>query len=131
MKKLLAPLFALFIFAASGARAQNILRLDPRFDALIPGDAKLEKIDADHVWVEGPAWDRKNNRLLFSDIPRNAIYQWQEGKGASIFMQPSGYYGAAHFDGREPGSNGLAFDAQGRLTICEHGERRVSRVESD
>ena len=31
----------------------------------------------------------------------------------------------------EPGSNGLTVDAQGRLTLCEHGDRRVARLEKN
>jgi gluconolactonase len=131
MKRILISIVSLQILCVLGASAQNIARHDPRFDALIPPGAALEKIDADHVWVEGPVWDRKNQWLLFSDIPRNAIYKWQEGKGAAIFMQPSGYTGSAPFLGKEPGSNGLTFDAQGRLTLCEHGDRRVARLEAD
>jgi gluconolactonase len=131
MKKTLALFFVFQISAAFCARAQTIARHDPRFDKLIPPGAVLEKLDANHEWVEGPVWDKKNQRLLFSDIPRNAIYEWREGKAAAIFMQPSGYTGSAKFEGREPGSNGLTFDAQGRLTLCEHGDRRVARLEAD
>ena len=57
--------------------------------------------------------------------------QWSEDKGVSRFLESSGYSGAAPFTGKEPGSNGLTFDLQGRLTICQHGDRRVSRREAD
>jgi gluconolactonase len=43
--------------------------------------------------------------LLFSDIPRNAVFQWKEGRGISLFLQPSGYTGNTYY-GLEPGSNG-------------------------
>jgi gluconolactonase len=63
---------------------------------------------------------------LFSDVPRNTIYEWREGmKEAQVFMKPSGYTGVAAY-GREGGSNGLAFDAKGQLVLCEHGDRRLS-----
>jgi gluconolactonase len=91
----------------------------------------LEKIADGFTWVEGPVWDGQTGSLLFSDIPANAVYRWQEGKGASQFLKPSGYSGATPFTGREPGSNGLAFDPQGRLVLCQHGDRRIVRVEPD
>jgi gluconolactonase len=109
----------------------EIIRLDPRFDKLVPQEARVEKIADGFAWVEGPVWNRKENSLLFSDIPNNAILKWQEGNGTSLFLKPSGYSGAAPFAGKEPGSNGLAFDSQGRLIFCEHGDRRISRLESD
>ena len=109
----------------------RIVRLDPRLDALLPGGAALESVATGHRWVEGPAWDRAHGALLYSDIPANAVYRWQRGSGVRRFLEPSGYSGAAPFTGREPGSNGLTFDAAGRLVLCEHGDRRITRLEAD
>jgi gluconolactonase len=106
-------------------------RLDPRFDQLVPSDAVLEKIAEGFNWVEGPVWDRKGGYLLFSDIPQNAVFKWQEGKGVSLFLKPSGYTGPVPFEGMEPGSNGLAFDSRGRLILCQHGDRRIAVVNQD
>lgn len=106
----------------------NIARLDPRFDELVPVEAKLEKVADGFMWVEGPLWNRQEGYLLFSDIPNNAVMKWQEGKAASLFLKPSGYTGKEPFTGREPGSNGLAYDPQGRLVMCEHGDRRIARL---
>ena len=105
--------------------------LDPRFDALIAPGTKVDKIADDLEWSEGPLWDVKRKTLLFSDIPRNVVMQWNADKGVSRFLESSGYTGAAPFTGREPGSNGLTFDALGRLTLCQHGDRRISRREAD
>src|SRR6185503_14451272 len=113
------------------AGAEKIVRLDPRFDKLVPRDAQLEKIAEGHKWVEGPVWNRKEGYLLFSDIPNNSVFKWKQGEGATLFLKPSGYTGAAVFEGREPGSNGLTYDLQGRLVMAEHGDRRVTRVEAD
>jgi gluconolactonase len=104
---------------------------DARFDALVPADTKIEKIADDLEWSEGPLWDAERKTLLFSDIPRNVVMQWNDDKGVSRYLEKSGYSGAAPFTGREPGSNGLTFDLQGRLTLCQHGDRRVSRREAD
>ena len=109
----------------------EIVRLDPRLDHIVPRGARVEKLADGFAWVEGPVWDRKSGHLLFSDIPNNSVFRWQEGKGTSLFLKPSGYTGQEPFAGREPGSNGLTFDRQGRLVLCEHGDRRISRLEPD
>jgi gluconolactonase len=105
--------------------------LDPRFNALLPADTKIEKIADDLKWSEGPIWVAKRKALYFSDIPRNVVMQWNAEKGVSVFLERSGYTGAAPFTGREPGSNGLTLDGRGRLTLCQHGDRRVARREED
>ncbi len=109
----------------------KIVRLDPRLDRLLPQDAAVGKVADGFAWVEGPVWNRREGCLLFSDIPNNSVFKWQEGQGVTLFLKPSGYTGAAPFAGREPGSNGLTFDSQGRLVLCEHGDRRITRLEAD
>jgi gluconolactonase len=109
---------------------RSIERLDPRFDKLIAKDAKLETLSGGYAWTEGPVWVNKDGGyLLFSDIPNNRIMKWQDGK-ASVFMKPSGYDGDRK-DLKEPGSNGLLLDSEGRLILMEHGNRRVARLEKD
>jgi gluconolactonase len=107
----------------------EFVRLDRRFDKLVPLNVKIEKIAGGHKWVEGPVWNRKESYLLFSDIPKNSVYKWQTAKGESLFLKPSGYTGKTPFDGLEPGSNGLAYDPEGRLVLAQHGDRRVARLE--
>jgi gluconolactonase len=108
-----------------------VVRLDPRFDQLVPANAVLEKIADNHGWAEGPVWVRDGGYLLFSDVVRNAIYRWKPGEGETVFLRPSGYTGAAPFAGKEPGSNGLAIDPVGRVVFCQHGDRGISRREPD
>jgi len=109
----------------------DIIRLDPRFDKLVPLNVNVERIVSGRTWVEGPVWNRKDGYLLFSDIPTNSIIKWQEGKGTSVFFKPSGYTGKTPYEGPEPGSNGLAFDPAGRLVSAEHGDRRIGRLEAN
>ena len=118
----------------------RIVSHDPRFDRLVPPDVRIETIATGFHWVEGPVWipppaldpaREHDGALLFSDIPANAVIEWREQHGTRVFLQPSGYSGAAPFEGREPGSNGLALDAAGRLVLCEHGNRRITRLERD
>jgi gluconolactonase len=104
--------------------------VDERLRELIRADTRVEKIADGFTWLEGPAWDPREEALLFSDIPANAIHQWSEGEGTSLFLTPSGYTGSEAFEGREPGSNGLLFDAAGRLVVCQHGDRRIARMQA-
>ena len=117
--------------STANSSTAKVVRLDPGFDTLVPRDATLEKVADGFAWVEGPVWNRTGSYLLFSDIPNNSVFTWQEQAGVSLFLKPSGYTGSAPFTGREPGSNGLAFDSGGRLVLCEHGDRRIARLESD
>ena len=109
----------------------KIIRLDPAFDRIVPQNAVLEKVADGFAWVEGPVWNRAEGYLLFSDIPNNAVMKWTAQTGVSVFLKPSGYTGATPFTGIEPGSNGLTYDRDGRLVLCEHGDRRVSRLEKN
>jgi gluconolactonase len=108
----------------------TIERIDPRFDKIVPLGAHVARIAVGFDWSEGPVWDRAGKFLLFSDVPLNTVYKWQEGKGVNVFLKPSGYTGSAQRGG-EPGSNGLLMDRQGRLVLCQHGDRRVARLEAD
>jgi gluconolactonase len=106
----------------------KIERYDPAIDKLGPSDAKMEVIGEDFAWCEGPAWAPKLNCLLFSDIPNNAIMRWDEKSGVTLYLKPAGYTGDSPRGG-ESGSNGLAIDRQGRLILCQHGDRRVALLE--
>jgi gluconolactonase len=106
----------------------RIERLDPAFDRLVGQDAVIEVLVANRFdWAEGPVWDAAGRRVLFSDIPKNMIWEWSQTSGLKEFLKPSGYTGAAPFAGREPGSNGLAFNASGELVMCQHGDRRIAK----
>ncbi|MBI2805633.1 MAG: SMP-30/gluconolactonase/LRE family protein [Planctomycetes bacterium] len=139
---LLAPLIAVAVLPALDAGGKKkpgptpprkIVVLDKRFAQLLPKKAKVETIARGFIWTEGPAWNRAGKFLVFSDIPHNVVHKWQKGK-VSVFVKPSGYTGQKPRGGKpgdEPGSNGLLFDADGRLTLCEHGDRRVTRIDED
>lgn len=109
----------------------KIERLDPALDALLPADAKTEVLAGNFVWTEGPEWLPNEKALIFSDIPRNVIFRWQEGQPVTVFKKEVGYTGKEPFLGEEPGTNGLMLDPQGRLTACCHGDRCVKRLNAD
>ena len=131
------PLFTLaavaVLLATSSARGQQypsvgrIERLDPAMDALVPRDARIEKLAEGFRWSEGPVWRKSGGYLLFSDIPSNTINKWKEGEGLTVYLRPAGYTGPTPF-GRELGSNGLTFDAQDRLVMADHGNRQIARL---
>ncbi len=104
----------------------SVERKDPKLDALIPKDAKIEVLAGGFKWTEGPVWDKKANALLFTDIPNNRVVKWSAKDGVSDFLKPSGYTGKEEFKGYEPGANGLTFNKDGNLVLCQHGDRRVS-----
>jgi gluconolactonase len=109
----------------------KIERLDPALDALVPRDAKLEKVATGFTFTEGAVWSRELGALLFSDPNENTIYRLTPEGEVSVFRAKSGYTGTDIGDYGQPGSNGLTFDAEGRLTIDQHGNRRVVRIEKN
>ena len=114
--------------AEKGPGFGTIERLDPGLDELLPPDALIEKLADGFDWSEGPVWIPAAGALLFSDVPQNVVFRWKEGEGISEFLRPSGYTGTGQRD-REPGSNGLALDLEDRLLLCQHGDRRLARLE--
>lgn len=125
-----------FILMTSIAQAQQTLgsveRLEPEMNNLVADDAKIEILAKGFTWTEGPCWiGGTDGHLLFSDIPRNSIFKWDpKSKAITLFMSPSGYTGVTYY-GLEPGSNGLFLNKDGLLTMCEHGDRRVSILLKD
>ncbi|MGE5850589.1 MAG: SMP-30/gluconolactonase/LRE family protein, partial [Candidatus Methylomirabilota bacterium] len=109
----------------------GVVRLDPAMDAIVGPNPKIFKLAEGFKFTEGPLWSRAGGYLLFSDPNSNTIYRYTKEGELSVFRQPSGYSGADIAEYGQPGSNGLTLDGQGRLTINEHGNRRVSRLEKD
>jgi sugar lactone lactonase YvrE len=120
--------------AVSPACEENVLveRFDPRLDAILSRNPKLLLVGEGFTFTEGPVWDPSNGgSLLFSDPNENRIYRWSEAGGLTTFRERSGYSGADVARYRQPGSNGLAIDARGRLLADQHGNRRVVRLDAD
>jgi gluconolactonase len=128
----------------------TIDRRDAALDRVVPPGSQIEKLAEGFLFTEGPVWT--GDGLLFSDPNRNRIYRWTPAPSSmlhapsdqrtwsmelgawsrlSVFRERSGYSGDDIGEYGQPGSNGLALDRQGRLTICEHGNRRVTRLEKD
>jgi gluconolactonase len=109
----------------------EVERLDPAVNMIVPRNPKIFKLAEGFRFTEGPIWGKNGGYLLFSDPNSNVIFKYTKEGELSVFRTPSGYSGADIAEYGQPGSNGLTFDPQGRLTIDEHGNRRVTRLESD
>ncbi|WP_163322794.1 SMP-30/gluconolactonase/LRE family protein [Draconibacterium mangrovi] len=123
----------LSLFLAFPAFAQNyqttgkIIVDDPRMDELIDVSAGIEILADGFGWSEGPLWLSIENKLIFSDIPDNSIYEWSESDGLQLYLKPSGYTGE-QARGGELGSNALLLASDGRLVLCQHGDRRIAKM---
>jgi gluconolactonase len=110
----------------------EVLRLDPALDAIVPPNPKLHKLAEGFLFTEGPVWVREGaGYLLFSDPNANRIYKYAADGALSVFKEQSGHDAVDVAEYGQPGSNGLTLDRDGRLTVDEHGRRRVVRIEKD
>lgn len=107
----------------------KVIRLDRALDRIVPAGARLEKLAGGFEFLEGPVWVPDGGYLLFSDPNANNVYRWTPDGQVSVWRTKSGYAGADIANYRQPGSNGLTLDAQGRVTMDQHGNRRVVRIE--
>jgi gluconolactonase len=127
--------FSFFLLLAiSCTQSKNTMKpnssieiLDEAALGLIDPEAKLEVIAEGFEWTEGPLWLEKEQKLLFSDIPNNSVFQIDAKGETSLYLKPSGYTGETARGG-ETGSNALILDPQGNLVLCQHGDRRMAKM---
>lgn len=96
-------------------------------EGIISDDAVVQVLAEGFEWTEGPLWLPGHDVLLFTDIPANSIYRWHQERGTTLYLRPSGYTGDTGRGGEE-GANGLLLDDEGRLVLCQHGDRRIARM---
>ena len=128
-------LLAVVVIAACSKKTEyrtlgSIEVFDPALGTLIDTTAVPEILGEGYAWSEGPVWVSAHNMLLFSDIPNNAIMKWTEREGVVEYLKPAGYTGSEPFSGTEGGSNGLLINSDGKLVLCQHGDRRVAVMEA-
>lgn len=107
----------------------SVDRFHPSLDKIIAPGERPEIIAEGFDWSEGPLWLPKQEILIFSDIPKNSIYQWSEKDSLKLYLKPSGYTDTIPRGG-ETGSNGLLLNPQGKLVLCQHGDRRVALMDA-
>lgn len=107
----------------------EVHRLSKKINKIISPGAMPEIIAGGFEWSEGPLWIPTENKLIFSDIPVNSIFEWSEKSGKKLYLSPSGYTGN-QTRGGEAGSNGLLLSPEGKLILCQHGDRRIAEMEA-
>jgi gluconolactonase len=88
-------------------------------DRIVSQGRDIEELGRGYSIAEGPLWDSNEGCLLFSDIRNNRTMKWTAQAGMSVSRESTNE------------ANGLTWDPQGRLVICEGGARRMTRIESD
>lgn len=134
MKQITFALFFSIAFISLSAQEQKpaigtIEFISNELGSVIKKDAKVEIVAEGFQFSEGPVWLDKQKMLLFSDIPANTIYKWTEAKGKEVYLKPSGYTGAEPRGGFL-GSNALSLYMDGKLLICQHGDRRIATMDA-
>ena len=113
---------------APAAAIGSILRLDPAFDMLVPKDAQIEKLAGGFTFIEGPLW-RPSGALWFSDVVGNVVRQWTPDGKVTEILRPGGYDGNSLPAGGFNGPNGMTADKDGAVLLCQHGNRRIVRID--
>jgi len=134
MKTLLFTVAFLFIlcesFAQNFKKDVAVIMYDKMLNEVLPDVAPekmAEILGEGFEWTEGPLWLQKENKLIFSDIPNNSIFEWTEKGGIKLYLKPAGYTGTTTRGG-ETGSNGLLLSPKGELVLCQHGDRRMAKM---
>jgi gluconolactonase len=134
MNRFSLPVFAAALLLLSSIlvaqEAGAIKRLDPALDSLVDPNARVDKIAGGLGFLEGPLW-MPGGYLIFSDLISNAVMKYTPGGKVETFLAKAGYDPEITTPGRHVGPNGMVLDSQGRLVICQQGNRQVIRIEKD
>ena len=128
MKKLkLIFILIPYILLSQEVNNSDITVFDESVSSIINKNAKIEILADSFIVAEGPLWDSSENRLIFTDVRQNKIFTWEEKNGVKEYISPSGSTGyAPSFSDGGIGANGLAFDENGNIILCQHGDRRLA-----
>jgi gluconolactonase len=134
MKKILFTIILIQITSCTITVKDNdsIIVFDDSILNIIDTTAKIEYIVDSLNVAEGPLWDENSSSLLFTQVPKNKIYIWNEKEGYKDYISPSGFtnYAPVIQNIGLSGANGLTFDNDGNLIIAQHGDRRLSIIEN-
>ena len=134
MKKLLFTIILIQITSCANTVKNNdsIIVFDNSILSIIDTTAKIEYIVDSLSLAEGPLWDENSSSLLFTQVPKNKIYIWNEKEGYRDYISPSGFtnYAPVIPNIGLSGANGLTFDNDGNLIVAQHGDRRLSIIEN-
>lgn len=123
---LLPILLTSLALSANSLPQQPVLSLNPAMQQVVASDARLEVLAEGFRWSEGPIAEPDSGDILFSDVPENTVYRWNEAQGLTVYLQPSGYTGLHPQNNRGQGANGLIFNNNNQLVLAQHGDRRLA-----
>lgn len=106
------------------------MRVDPAMDAILPSTAVIEKVVDGFIFTEGPLW-RPSGSLWFSDVVGNVVRQWSPDGGVTEILRPGGFDGTGAPVGSFIGPNGMVAGPDGSVLLCQHGNRRIVRIDKD
>ena len=134
MKKLFLTTIFLQILSCSQEVKNNdsIVVYDDSILNIIDTQAEIQYLVDSLSVAEGPLWDENSSSLLFTQVPKNKIYKWNEQDGFNVYISPSGFtnYAPVIPNIDLSGANGLTFDNDGDLIIAQHGDRRLSKIKN-
>ena len=132
MKNLFTAFLSMFIVACSTPEKNANSKIDIYDDSVLDIIDIYSEIEvlADSISLpEGPVWDEASQSLLFVDVMGNKLYRWNENDGTSEYISPSGNTGyAPNVDFGLLGANGLLIDENGDIILCQHGDRRLAKI---
>lgn len=131
MKTSLITLILLFILSECYSQKLKkdafVVMNNAELSKIIPNEVKVEILAEGFEWTEGPLWLESENKLIFSDIPKNSVFEWTEKEGVKLYLKPAGYTSDKKRGG-QTGSNGLLLNSKDELILCQHGDRRIAKM---
>ena len=130
MKKIILIFIIISVNSFSQKNANEVITIyDNSILSIIDKNARIEILGDDFKVAEGPLWDENNNKLIFTDVRQNKIFTWDENSGINEYIAPSGSTGyAPSFQKGGIGANGITFDKNGDIILCQHGDRRIAKI---
>ena len=89
------------------------------FRDLVDEHAPVMQLGSGFTFTEGPIWHPADQYLLFSDMPADVRRRWDRAGGVREVMRPSNK------------GNGMTYDADLNLVVCEHATSSVVRFRPD
>ncbi len=100
----------------------KIERLDKQLDEVISPNAVIEVLSAGHKWSEGPIWIKETQKLVYTDVPNQKIYQWTEKDSVTLYLDMKDK------DPNRLGPSALLVDKNNELFILQYGHGQVVKM---